>query len=44
MWCCRLALLGVLALLPLAPAHAQKNFGFDNRKPSGQPYLTPRSR
>lgn len=22
-------------------AYAQKNFGFDNRKPSGQPYLTP---
>jgi len=41
MWSCRLALLTLLLLLPLAPAHAQKNFGFDNRKPSGQPYLSP---
>src|SRR2546430_9809235 len=24
-----------------APVHAQINFGFDNRKPSGQEYLTP---
>jgi putative membrane-bound dehydrogenase-like protein len=41
MWSCRLALLTLLLLLPLTPASAQKNFGFDNRKPSGQPYLTP---
>src|SRR5262245_24068580 len=41
MWACRLALLPSLFLLPLAPARAQKNFGFDNRKPSGQPYLSP---
>src|SRR5947207_1939765 len=40
-WSCRLALLAVLCLLPLNPASAQKNFGFDNRKPSGQPYLSP---
>jgi putative membrane-bound dehydrogenase-like protein len=25
----------------VASAHAQKEFGFDNRKPSGQPYLKP---
>jgi putative membrane-bound dehydrogenase-like protein len=32
-----------LALIPLAalPAPAQKEHGFDNRKPSGQPYLKP---
>src|SRR5438876_6676764 len=30
----------VLTLLP-AVAAAQKEYGFDNRKPSGQPYLTP---
>jgi len=35
----RLGLLFLLAL-PL-PAFAQKQFGFDNRKGSGQPYLTP---
>src|SRR3954464_12957689 len=34
-----LALLAVLLLAPAAAA--QKEFGFDNRKPSGQPYLTP---
>jgi len=28
-----------LALLLGSPAFAQKEFGFDNRKPSGQPYL-----
>jgi putative membrane-bound dehydrogenase-like protein len=28
-------------LLTTTPAFAQKEFGFDNRKPSGQPYLTP---
>jgi putative membrane-bound dehydrogenase-like protein len=28
-------------LLAGSPALAQKEFGFDNRKPSGQPYLTP---
>src|SRR5438094_261310 len=34
----------VLALLlcaPLPPLFAQKNFGFDNTRPSGQPYLSP---
>jgi putative membrane-bound dehydrogenase-like protein len=31
----------VLALCPLSPALAQKNLGFDNTKPSGQPYLPP---
>ena len=34
-----LALLGLL--LAGSPAFAQKQFGFDNTKPSGQPYLTP---
>src|SRR5947199_5571998 len=35
-------LLPALTLLLLAsPAFAQKEFGFDNTKPSGQPYLTP---
>ncbi|HET6575352.1 MAG TPA: PVC-type heme-binding CxxCH protein, partial [Fimbriiglobus sp.] len=34
--------LSALALLLLsAPAFAQKEFGFDNTKPSGQPYLSP---
>ncbi len=34
--------LSLIALLFAAsPALAQKEFGFDNRKPSGQPYLTP---
>ena len=34
--------LSVLVLLLAAlPAVAQKQFGFDNRKPSGQPYLSP---
>ncbi|MFT3880460.1 MAG: c-type cytochrome [Gemmatales bacterium] len=28
-------------LLAAAPAFAQKEYGFDNRKPSGQPYLSP---
>src|SRR5947208_13781132 len=34
-----LALLGLL--LTALPATAQREFGFDNRKPSGQPYLKP---
>ena len=35
-------LLAAAALLLAAlPAAAQKQFGFDNRKASGQPYLTP---
>src|SRR5581483_1452447 len=34
-------LLFVLAFLPTQKLHAQKQFGFDNRKPSGQPYLSP---
>ena len=34
--------LAALTLLTLAsPALAQKQYGFDNKKPSGQPYLTP---
>jgi putative membrane-bound dehydrogenase-like protein len=34
--------LALLALFLLAPAAlAQREYGFDNRKPSGQPYLTP---
>ncbi|HYT91491.1 MAG TPA: PVC-type heme-binding CxxCH protein, partial [Gemmataceae bacterium] len=38
----RCVLLALLAALPATPALlAQKHFGFDNRKPSGQPYLTP---
>src|SRR6059058_485919 len=37
----RLLLLALVLALPAAPTVAQKNFGFDNRKPSGQPYLTP---
>src|SRR5437879_10503359 len=32
--------LALLTLLPAA-ALAQKEYGFDNRKPSGQPYLSP---
>src|SRR5438445_4759444 len=34
----------VFVLLPLmfaSPAFAQREFGFDNTKPSGQPYLKP---
>lgn len=34
-----LALLGLIVVAPAALA--QKEFGFDNRKPSGQPYLKP---
>ncbi len=34
-------LLGLLFLLPAPAARAQKSFGFDNTKPSGQPYLSP---
>ncbi len=30
-----------VSLLAVAPAFAQKEFGFDNRKGSGQPYLKP---
>jgi putative membrane-bound dehydrogenase-like protein len=37
---CCLALAAVLAL-PLPALFAQKEFGFDNTKSSGQPYLTP---
>src|SRR5262245_21930533 len=36
---CRGAVVAILILA--SPAHAQKEFGFDNTKPSGQPYLTP---
>jgi putative membrane-bound dehydrogenase-like protein len=35
----RLFLASVLALVSAVPVLAQKEFGFDNRKPSGQPYL-----
>src|SRR5262245_52905341 len=31
----------VFILGPFASAHAQREFGFDNTKPSGQPYLKP---
>lgn len=31
----------LVLLIPAAPLFAQKQFGFDNRKPSGQPYLKP---
>jgi len=38
----RRLLLAVLALfVPISAVSAQKNFGFDNRKTSGQPYLKP---
>lgn len=40
----RTLLLSFAALLLLSvnvPVYAQKQFGFDNRKPSGQPYLKP---
>ena len=37
----RLSLAFLLALVASAPALAQKEFGFDNRKGSGQPYLKP---
>ncbi|HEX5272442.1 MAG TPA: PVC-type heme-binding CxxCH protein, partial [Gemmataceae bacterium] len=37
----RLPLAAVLLALCAAPAAAQKEFGFDNRKSSGQPYLKP---
>jgi putative membrane-bound dehydrogenase-like protein len=36
--------LSILSLIPIliaSPAQAQKNFGFDNRKSSGQPYWKP---
>jgi putative membrane-bound dehydrogenase-like protein len=33
--------LALLALAQSQPAFAQKEYGFDNRKPSGQPYLKP---
>ena len=31
----------LVLLLTAAPVLGQKEFGFDNRKPSGQPYLAP---
>ena len=37
----RLSLAAFLLAACAAPALAQKEYGFDNRKPSGQPYLTP---
>ena len=36
----RVILLTLLCLVPVPAALAQRNFGFDNRKPSGQPYLS----
>jgi putative membrane-bound dehydrogenase-like protein len=39
--CARLLLLGLLFLVPAPAARAQKSLGFDNTKPSGQPYLSP---
>src|SRR5438445_8324469 len=37
----RSAVACLLTLSLAAPALAQKEYGFDNRKPSGQPYLSP---
>src|SRR5207249_10326489 len=37
----RLSLAALLLTLCAMPAPAQKEFGFDNRKSSGQPYLKP---
>jgi putative membrane-bound dehydrogenase-like protein len=37
----RVAVLLVLTCGPLPAVRAQREFGFDNRKPSGQPYLKP---
>src|SRR5438128_1420239 len=34
-------LIGLIVCCSSSPALAQKNLGFDNRKPSGQPYLKP---
>src|SRR5262245_1095129 len=34
-------LTGLVLLVLASPSWAQKEFGFDNRKTSGQPYLTP---
>ncbi len=36
----RLLLLTVLLFIPSGTLFAQKNFGFDNRKASGQPYIS----
>jgi putative membrane-bound dehydrogenase-like protein len=33
--------LALLSAVPPSLLHAQKEYGFDNRKPSGQPYLPP---
>jgi putative membrane-bound dehydrogenase-like protein len=40
-WMCRCLVLAVVLALPLSAAFAQKEFGFDNTKSSGQPYLNP---
>ena len=37
----RLSLVFLLALVACTPAFAQKEYGFDNQKGSGQPYLKP---
>src|SRR5215467_3447986 len=37
----RAALALLLSLVGVSAAFAQKEYGFDNRKPSGQPYLKP---
>src|SRR5438132_1264847 len=37
--CCLLVCFALV--VPTSATFAQKNFGFDNAKPSGQPYLTP---
>src|ERR1700735_3307503 len=37
----RTSLAFTLALLIASPVLAQKEYGFDNTKPSGQPYLKP---
>jgi putative membrane-bound dehydrogenase-like protein len=39
-WIRRSPFVFLFLLLPLVPAVGQKQFGFDNRKASGQPYLT----
>jgi putative membrane-bound dehydrogenase-like protein len=38
---CRCLSVAMLLALPVPAALAQKEFGFDNSKPSGQPYLSP---
>lgn len=37
---CRVGLVLAVLCIPSSSVHAQKNFGFDNRKASGQPYIS----